>query len=173
MNSNFEKLHDLLLKCSNSFNIICVTETWSTDKDFKNNSNSHLRDFDFIPQERQTGKKRGGIIIYLKNDIKFEIIKNLSVSDGDSKCVSVEIENKSSKKLLTTCRYRLVLTGAVKGLNSSFENVFKNANTENKLCLVAGDFNLNCLDYNENLVIRTSYNRIFAHGCILLITKPN
>ena len=27
MNSNFEKLHDLLLNCSNSFNIICVTET--------------------------------------------------------------------------------------------------------------------------------------------------
>ena len=27
MNSNFEKFHDLFLNCSNSFNIICVTET--------------------------------------------------------------------------------------------------------------------------------------------------
>ena len=27
MNSNFEKLHDLLLNCSNSFNVICGTET--------------------------------------------------------------------------------------------------------------------------------------------------
>ena len=35
-----------------------------------------------------------------------------------------------------------------------------------------GDFNLNCLDYNKNLEIRTFYNRIFAHGCIPLITKP-
>ena len=31
MNSNFEKLHDLLLNCLNSFNIIRVTETWSTE----------------------------------------------------------------------------------------------------------------------------------------------
>ena len=37
MNSNFEKLHDLLLNCLNSFNLICVTDTWSTDNDIKNN----------------------------------------------------------------------------------------------------------------------------------------
>ena len=49
-NSNFEKLHHLLLNCSNSFNIICVTETWSTDKDFKNNSNFRLPNFGFIYQ---------------------------------------------------------------------------------------------------------------------------
>ena len=61
--------------------------------------------------------------------------------------------------------------GAIKGLNSFLENVFKKANTENKLCFVAGDFNLNCLDYNKNLEIRTFYNRIFAHGCFPFITK--
>ena len=57
MNSNFEKLHDLLLNCSNSFNMICVTETWSTDNDIKNNSNFYLPNFDFIHQERKTGKR--------------------------------------------------------------------------------------------------------------------
>ena len=57
MKLNFEKLHDLLLNCSNSFNIICVTETWSTDNDIKNNSNFHLPNFDFIHQERKLAKK--------------------------------------------------------------------------------------------------------------------
>ena len=50
MNANFEKLHDLLLNCLNSFNLICVTDTWSTDNDIKNN-------FDVIYQEKTTGKK--------------------------------------------------------------------------------------------------------------------
>ena len=59
MNSNFEKLHDLLLNFSNSFNIICVTETSSTDNDIKNNSNFHLPSFDFIHQERKNWQKRG------------------------------------------------------------------------------------------------------------------
>ena len=41
-----------------------------------------------------------------------------------------------------------------------------------KINFVVGDFNLNCLDYNENLEIRTFRNRIFAHGCIPLMTRP-
>ena len=147
MNLNFEKLHDLLLNCSNSFNIICVTETQSTDNDIKNNSNFHLPNFDFIHQERKTGKKGGGILTYVKNHIKFKIIKELSISDGDSECVTVEIGNKNSKNLIITLCYRLP-SGAIKGLKSFLENVFQKANTENKLCFVAGDFNLNCLDFN-------------------------
>ena len=58
MNSNFEKLHDLLLNYSNSFNIICVTETCYTDIDIKNNWDFHLPNFDFAHQERKTGKKK-------------------------------------------------------------------------------------------------------------------
>ena len=77
-----------------------------TDKDFKNDSNFHLPNFDFILEERKTGKKWGGILIHIKNDIKFKVMKYLSVSDGDNECVTVEIENKNSKYLLITCCYR-------------------------------------------------------------------
>ena len=48
----------------------------------------------------------------------------------------------------------------------------KKTNTENKICFVAGNFKLNCFDFNKNLKIWTFHNRIFAHGCIRLITKP-
>ena len=54
MNSNFETLYDLLLNCSYFFNIICVTETWSTNKDLKDNSNFHFPNLDFMHQERKT-----------------------------------------------------------------------------------------------------------------------
>ena len=91
MNSNFEKLPDLLLNCSNYFNVICVTETWSTDKSFKDNSNFHWPNFYLIHQERKTCKKGGGTLMYLKNDIKFKIIKELSVSHNNNECATVEI----------------------------------------------------------------------------------
>ena len=58
MNSNFQKLHDLLLNCSNFFKLISVTEAWSADKDFKNNSNVLLPNFYFIHQDQKTSKKR-------------------------------------------------------------------------------------------------------------------
>ena len=57
-------------------------------------------------------------------------------------------KNKNSKNSRITLCYRPP-SGAIKGLNGFLENVFKKANTENKLCFVAGDFNLNCLHYNK------------------------
>ena len=125
----------------------------------------------FYTSKKETDKKGCGILIYLKNDIKFKIIEDFSDSDGNHECVTVETEKKKSKKLLITCCYRPPI-GAIKGLNSFLENVFKKTYTENKLCFVVCDSNINCLDYNENLKIRTFYNRIFAHGCISLITRP-
>ena len=73
--------------------------------------------------------------------------------------------------MLITCCYRPP-SGAIKGLNRFLENIFKKATTENKLCFVVGDFNLDCLNYNKNLEIRMFNNRIFAHGCIPLTTRP-
>ena len=66
MNSNFENLPDLLLRCSNCFNIICVTETWSTDKEFENNLNTHLANFNFISQKRKIEKKRVAFLHILR-----------------------------------------------------------------------------------------------------------
>ena len=105
-------------------------------------------------QERRTGKIVGNILIYLKIDVKFKTIKYLSVSDGYNECVTVEIEKKNSKNVSITCFCRHP-SGAIIGLNSFLENVLKKANTKTKLSLVAGDFNLNCLDYNKNLELRT------------------
>ena len=73
--------------------------------------------------------------------------------------------------IIVPCWYKSP-SGAIKGLNSYLENVFKKANTENKLCFVVGNFSLKRLHYNESLQIRTFYNRIFAHGWIPLITRP-
>ena len=51
---------------------------------------------------KKTDKKAGSILIYVKNNLKVKIIKDLSVSDSDSECVTVEIQNKNSKKMIIT-----------------------------------------------------------------------
>ena len=63
MNSNFGKLRDFLITCSNSVNQICVTETWYTEKDCKKKLKFCSQRFDFIHQERKTVNKRGSILI--------------------------------------------------------------------------------------------------------------
>ena len=81
----------------------------------------------YIKKEK-LAKKGGGIIIYVKNHIKFKIIRDLFVSDGFSECVTVEIEKKNSKNLIITPCYR-PRSGVIKGLNSFLKNAFKKANT--------------------------------------------
>ena len=54
-------------------------------------------------------------------------MEDLSVSDGNNKCVIDDIENKNSKKLLFTYFYRPPC-GAIKRLKGFLENVFKENN---------------------------------------------
>ena len=61
--------------------------------------------------------------MFLKNDIKFKLIEDLSVSNGNNECVTVEIENKNSKKLVIKCCYR-PQSGTIKVLNFLLENIF-------------------------------------------------
>ena len=48
-----------------------------------------------VESRKKKRQKGDGILICVKNHIKFKIIKDLSVSGGDSECVTVEIENKN------------------------------------------------------------------------------
>ena len=66
MNSNFPKLHDHLLNCSNFFKLISVTETWSADKEVKNKISFYQTFILYIKTKKLA--KKGGILIYLKND---------------------------------------------------------------------------------------------------------
>ena len=61
-----------------------------------------------------------------KESHKIQNNKRFTVPDGDSECVTVQIENKNFKNLTITCCYRPP-KGAIKGLNSFSENVFKKA----------------------------------------------
>ena len=56
LSKNFDNLLDILRDSNNSFNILCITETWCTDSTLKNNTNLHLPSFDIISQERKTNK---------------------------------------------------------------------------------------------------------------------
>ena len=60
MNSNFEKLWELLVNCSNSFNVICITETWSSDKNFKENSNNWLPNLIIYNKKGKQAKRGAG-----------------------------------------------------------------------------------------------------------------
>ena len=76
-----------------------------------------------IYQTLEVWQKRGWHCNICKELYKIQNDKDLPVSDGDSKCVTFETENKNSKNLIITCCYRPP-SGAIKGLNSFLEKWF-------------------------------------------------
>ena len=72
LRSNLDYFHTLLEESKHSFNVICLTETWLNDHEFKTNSNYHLPNYEGIHYERKTNKRRG--ILGMTLPIKFETI---------------------------------------------------------------------------------------------------
>ena len=69
--------HDLLINCSNSFNIICISEMWFSNIHVYNNSNYDLPGYDSIYLENETCKKGGGVLIYIQKHSQYKLHTNL------------------------------------------------------------------------------------------------
>ena len=171
LNANFENFRNLLEECNFCFNVICLTETWSSDDDFNSNSIYILPHYKAIHCERKTNKKGGGVLIYIKNDLIYKSRNDLCKSDIDTESLTVEIINKVSKNIIISCCYKPP-SGTTLNFSEHLKNIFQHATFENKIFYIIGDFNLNCLNFEESAEIRQFYNGIFEHGAIPLITRP-
>ena len=96
MSKNFDNLLDILRGSNNSFNILCLTETWCTDSTLKSNTNLHLPNFDIISQARKTNKHGGGVLIYIHKSLEYNLHNDLCVSDKDKEILTIEISRNFS-----------------------------------------------------------------------------
>ena len=171
LNANFENLKTLLQETNFSFNIVCLSETWSTDKAFQENSNFRLFNYDSIHSERKTNKRGGGVLIFIKSNLTYKVRNDLSSSDCDREILTIEVTNSETKNFIISCCYKPP-GGNTQNFNESLNQIFQYANKENKGFFVLGDFNKSCLDYENNVEVKRFYDNVFQNGAIPLITKP-
>ena len=169
--ANFESFKQLLEESNFAFNVICLSETWSSDKAFSENSNYQIPNYNSIHLERKICKKGGGVLIYIRNNLLYKIRNDLSVSDCDSEVLSVEIINKNKKNFIISNCYRPP-NGNSGCFNTFLQNIFNTSSSEKKGLFVIGDFNLNALKYEESSLIKEFYDNLFQYGIVPLINKP-
>ena len=171
MQKNFESFKNLIEQTGQTFSIICLTETWLTNEAFHADTNLHLHDYIGTHFERTTGKKGGGLCIFVHNSIPFRIRNNFSVSDADHETLFIELENKREKNILIGVTYKPP-GGNTKKFNSFLANILCAANKENKKIFLLGDFNLDSLNYDNDVNVQNVFNNLFSNGFIPLINKP-
>ena len=171
LKTNSENFRNLLNNTRTSFNIICLTETWCSNCEIINSSYFDISNYKAIPFERKRNKKGGSILIFLKTDLMYKITKDLPISDKDKEILTIETTSKESKNMLISCCYRPP-KGVTENLTAYLASIFQGVQNEKKKIFIIGDFNLNCLNYNEDSNIRLFHHKVFELEFIPLIDKP-
>ncbi|XP_065685038.1 uncharacterized protein LOC136097048 [Hydra vulgaris] len=139
---------------------------------FKEAKELRAKGFETILLERQTNKRGGGVLIYVKEHIAHNIRNDMRVSDGDKEIVTIEILNNKKNNILLSCCYRPP-DGASENLSFFLlQNIIHKGSKENKITFIIGDFNMNCLIYNKDKKIKSFYDEILMAGAVPLINRP-
>ena len=130
--------------------IICICETW-THADILN-AYLNIDGYDIIcRQDRKDTSKGvgGGLVIYVKSDLKASEVKNTFIDDFKQCCViSIKTENNRSINIALVYRPHNVYDDSDIELNNEkLCEVFKNLP---KPFIVVGDFNYSDIDWSNN-----------------------
>lgn len=165
ISANFNYLLAFLEKIKINFSIICITEIWlSKDTDIGFNLpgyNSHAV---------YNSTRRGGIKIYIKNNLSFSILKNLTLLNDFFQSVFIRIPLPNKKPLVFGGIYRSPSASKLE-FNNSFSNLILNK-IGHKYCIMAGDFNMNLLNRDIDVQINSFIDLMFCKNFMPFITLP-
>jgi hypothetical protein len=171
LQKNFENFKEMLTNIQNSFKIICLTETWCREENILKDSNYQLPNYSVIYQMRSENKGGGGVCIFLHDSITFKQRHDLSCNTADCESLCIEVVNKTSKNILINVLYRQP-AGKFKYFKDHLKHLFLKNKAASKPLYLAGDFNLNVLDYKKNKKVQTFINLLTQNFCIPLINRP-
>ena len=97
--------------------------------------------------------------------------KDLQVNFKAFECLCVEVENKNSKNIVLNLVYRPP-NGDHKELENYFKNSLSKREISHKDVILAGDFNINLLDFDTNKKVQNFVNLMIRFGMIPTINKP-
>lgn len=175
INSKFNELEAFVEELSSNnfkFNVICLQETWKSEND--DLSQFSLHGYDCLAQGK-TCSNKGGLIIYVDNKYKSEVILNVNMYEHWEGMI-VQINGGNLSKSITIGNIYKPPQTSNDNLNA-FINEFTSIissmeNNCNNNLIIAGDFNINLLKLNENDTYCNFFDTIISHSLYPQITLP-
>ena len=143
---NIDEFQVSLTQLSYLPSVICCTETWLSP----NQSFNIFKIKEYQPLIESSRKRRGGgVCLYIKFGINFEIIKRTSCNNIH--LLSVKVTNEKLKNTIITCVYIPPSAGKTQTLlilQKVLDDTIVAPSTHHLLC---GDFNINVLRKSKRL----------------------
>lgn len=165
LRANFDKIKSYLTDLGKSFDIVAITETWT-----KPDSEYYLDGYDFNCISR-LDKQGGGVALFIKNTLKYNIIDSLSSTiPGCCEYISATIHvNKFTKPIFISCAY----CAPGSDLNIFSEQLFDIVKfAKGRKLFICGDWNIDLLKHEVNSDTNCFIDNCFSSGIYPLIIKP-
>ena len=170
INKNFETFKQFYSSLNFTFSIICFSETWVDDDSINKNSLFQLQNYNVLHQIRNN-RKGGGLCIFVHESLCYKLRKDLSINSDAIESLSIEITNKNSKNIIFNVIYRPP-NGDMEACENYCKELFSKNDKSLKNMILAGDFNVNLLDFEHNKKVQSFLNLIFCYSMIPTTNKP-
>ena len=108
--------------------------------------------------------------MYIRNELIYRFRNDLCISDGNREILTIKLPTKSMKNVIVSCCCKPSNSNS-KNHRDHLQEILTNVTMENKLYFVAGDFNLNRLEFHRSFEIRKFFNNRVEKGPIPLINR--
>ena len=129
--------------------------------------------YEFIFEPTETSF--GGTGFYLKDNLDYILRKDLQFnSPGNFESMFIEIQFPQKKNLIVGCIYRHPSSSiSISNFSNIYlEPILQKISSENKQCVLMGDFNVDLLKLNEHNDSTTFFNNLSSHFFTPFILQP-
>ena len=174
LQTNFDKMEDLLVDLAWTFDIIAVSETRNDEKN-KVNFNAPLME-GYHEYSGITGSSQnGGCGFYIKNTFnknpRNEFDFKIEDQGAQSECHWEELISDKGPNILLGVFYRHPSHRADKFL-AQLDTTLKKVKRENKKTIICGDFNIDLLSFDREKRVSTFLSTMLEHNFQPCITEP-
>lgn len=168
MSKNYSTLSQYLKCINHQFSIIAVSETWLSNE---TEDIFPLDNYTTVFKSRHSNRG-GGVGFYIRNDINFKIREDISIfEDNLYETLFVEIDQDLQKNIIIGVLYRPP-GNDIKIFQEKIDLQLSKLSRENKICYIAGDFNLNLLNCESHQHTSNFFNSMISSSFYPLINKP-
>ena len=167
---NFHSFENFVQCLKHRFSILGISETW-------HNPNTcdlfPLEGYQCVHSYRYN-RKGGGVTMYIKDNIQFNLRQDLEIRNCDVDNVFIEFNGKHfgfSHNVVVGTIYRPPNTN-LQQFNDNLNELLDSLKSERKICYILGDFNINLMNCESHCDTNIFFNSLISHSFYPVISKP-
>jgi exonuclease III len=167
---NLNHFESYLQNVNMEFAFIGLSETWLTDAI----CDLYSCDGYNLVEKHRSIKKGGGVGILIKSGISYSVREDLSPFNEYIETIAIELYKSIfgfSRNIVIAVLYRAPNTDTRVFLEN-IEELVSNIHTENKICYLMGDYNINLLNHDSHQNTSDFIDLMYSYSFIPTINRP-